>query len=194
MPEPHFARFASWTRRYAQAPTVQAQAELEVEGIDLARVRLKALADLIQTNPQRALQRSVPTSTRQALPDSVKALVEDIVNTRGDYDAVCVLPLPGHERESAPIVRSARIDGTTCRVYTFGQGLDYVTRKGVPLNGIAVPASAAEAPPTDPIGLRPAKLMALNPSPARVLDPTETAAFKTRQPSEPVCTATGSTL
>ena len=189
--EPPFARFAAWARRYAQAPTVQAQAELEAEGIALARVRLQALADLIQTNPQRALELAVPTSRRQTLPEAVQAFVEDMVNTRGDYDVVCVLPLPGHERDSAPIVRSARIDGTTYRVYTFGQGLDYVTRKGVPLNGIAVPASAAQAPPVDQIGLRPAKLMALNPSPARVLDPAEAAAFKASQPVEPVCTATG---
>jgi hypothetical protein len=171
--EPEFARFADWTRRYAQAPTAAAQASLEAEGVLLARARLTALADLIVHRPERALDLSVPASVRAGLPAAIAPLLEEPVNTRGDYEVLCVLALPGQERPSAPMIRVARINGTAHRVFTFGSALDYVTRTDAPLNGIAVPASAATVALADPVSLRPAKLLALDPRPARLLDASE---------------------
>src|SRR6185503_12395880 len=63
-PEPAFADFAQWTDRYVAARDAALRARLEAEGIDLARKRLTEMADLIVTDPQRALERAVPRSVR----------------------------------------------------------------------------------------------------------------------------------
>src|SRR5262245_5255818 len=54
MTEPRFAAFKEWTDKYRQAASADAKAALEEEGVTLARARLTALADLIQSNPERA--------------------------------------------------------------------------------------------------------------------------------------------
>ncbi len=171
--EPAFARFKDWTKRHAAA-TPQGRAALEDEGVALARARLAAMADRIRSNPQRALELAVPLVVRERMPASVRALLEERVSATGDYSVVCVTPLPGQKSEH-PFIRSAVIAGTVHQVFTYDAGLDYVTRRNVPLNGIAVPVSAAANLPPDLIGLHPGKLMALSPSPARLLDETERA-------------------
>ena len=171
--EPPFAAFAEWTRRYTAAPAAAARAALDSEGVTLARARLTALASLIVRQPERALELAVPNAVRQALPESVQALLEEQVNTRGDYSVFCVFPVAGKEREASPMIRSALVGGTTCQVFTYGPALDYVTRRAAPLNGIAVPVTAADVALADPIGLQSTKLMALQPSPARLLDESE---------------------
>lgn len=169
--EPEFAAFMDWTRRYVSVPDQAGKAALEMEGVELAKARLTALAGLIVNNPERALELAVPETVRKAMPASVQAALEQSVNTRGDYEVICVMPLPGQPAQ--PMVRSARIGGETFQVFTHGKALDYVTRQGVPLSGIAVPVKAAANPPSNPIGLKPTQLMALNPSPARLLDAGE---------------------
>lgn len=171
--EPVFAAFADWARHYAQAPTAAARAALEAEGLRLARARLTALANLIVTRPERALELAVPQAVRQALPEGVQALLEEPINTRGDYRVVCVLPAEGQQPSLWPLIRWVEVEGETWRVFTFGAARDYVTRNGVPINGITVPAQAATVALPDPIGLNPTRLMALHPSPAQRLDQAE---------------------
>jgi hypothetical protein len=192
--EPTFAQFAEWTRRYATA-TPQAGAAMEAEGVRLARARLAAMAEQIQSNPQRALELAVPQSVRERMPDAVKALLEQPVNATGDLEVLAFRPVPGNEAGLAPVLRYAVIDGERHQAFTYGRGVRFVTKSGVPLNGIRVPAAASPAPPTAN-GLEPAPfLMALSESPARVLDATELAYLKesrrrARQP-EPVCSVSG---
>src|SRR5207237_6747201 len=88
-----------------------------------------------------------------------------------------------------PTLRSASVGGESFQVFTFGAGLDYVTRKHVPLNGIAVPASAASSLGPHPF-LTPAKLFAMSPNPARRLEEFEVAALKTRHPNDAICSIT----
>lgn len=136
-------------------------------------MRLTALANLIVTRPERALELAVPEGVRQGLPESVQALLEEPVNTRADYRVVCVLPPEGQPGGLWPLIRWVEHQGESWRVFTFGRGLDYVTRSGVPINGITVPASAATVAVPDPLNLKPARLMALDPSPAQRLDQAE---------------------
>ena len=91
--EPAFAAFSDWTRRHAAAPDADAKAALEAEGVTLARTRLTAMADLIQTNPKRALELAVPFAVREDLPESVRAFMEEQVNTLGDFRVAGVLPI-----------------------------------------------------------------------------------------------------
>ncbi len=117
--EPEFAAFKEWTERYRQASGTEAKAGLEAEGLRIARVRLTALADLIQSNPQRALELAVPFTVRTALPVSVQALLEEQVNTRGDYQVLAVLPSAEHRNWLPPVVRAATITGQQYEVFTY---------------------------------------------------------------------------
>src|SRR5262245_10202575 len=58
---PAFARFAEWVEQYRHAAPDE-QSRLEAEGVTLAKARLGAMADLIRTDPEQALQQAVPQS------------------------------------------------------------------------------------------------------------------------------------
>jgi len=184
-PEPTFAAFAQWTDRYVAAREAVLRTQLEAEGIDLARKRLSEMADLVVTDPQRAIERAVPRSVRGELPASVRELLEQPVNGKGDFEVVGILPLPGLEAETPPIVRTARINDLTYQAFTFGDGLGWVTRPGVPLNGISVPVAAARRRPPNPL-YQPSHLLALG-SPVRVLEAAEREAIKATAAQEPIC-------
>jgi hypothetical protein len=162
--EPPFAAFKDWTERHANAAGTAAVAALEAEGVTLARARLEALADVIQSDPQRAVELAVPDSVRQRLPASVRAQLEERIDRTGDYEVICVMPAPG-QQVSTPLIRRAVMDGVMHQVFAYGRALEYVTRRNVPLNGIAVPVTAATRLVPNPIGLQPAYLMALGPAP-----------------------------
>src|SRR5256885_4920135 len=65
---PEFALFAEWANRFHDAKTADAKTALEPEGVALAQARRDALAELIQSDPERALELAVPYRVRQALP------------------------------------------------------------------------------------------------------------------------------
>ncbi|HUR44659.1 MAG TPA: Ig-like domain-containing protein, partial [Candidatus Saccharimonadales bacterium] len=69
----------------------------------------------------------------------------------------------------------AKIEGQDYKAYTYGAGLEYLTRKSVPLNGIAVPNGSGE------------KLLALDPMPAQRLEVDQIAAIKTAIATETIC-------
>ena len=190
--EPAFAAFADWTRRHAAAPDAAAKAALEAEGVALARTRLTAMADLIQTDPKRALELAVPYAVRRDLPGDVRSLLEEQINTRGDFRVAGVLPIDSAATTLPPVLRSAIINGEEYRAYTYGRGNEFVTRDNVPLNGIAVPASAASVSPANKL-IQPTKIFAPSESPARILDLAELEALIERRPKkkEPVCSISG---
>jgi hypothetical protein len=186
-PEAAFAAFNEWVTRYQNAPTAADKAALEAEGVRLAQVRRTALAELIQHHPERALQLALPAAVRDGLPDSVTGWLEESVTGRGDYQVLAVRPRADASQALPPVVRAAQIDGVPYEVFTYGPGLTYITRADVPLNGIALDVSAASQPPTHPLVER-RKLLALDPTPARLL---ESAALKQALRTEPLCAISG---
>src|SRR4051794_29969582 len=94
VPEPKFAAFAEWTRRYLAESNPQARAQLEEEGLRLARERLTAMADMVVGDPHRALELTVPFSIRSQLPAVITDLLERPLNARGDFEVVGIVPLP----------------------------------------------------------------------------------------------------
>jgi hypothetical protein len=193
IPEEPFARFAEWTRRYTAAPPDQ-KAALAADGIALARARRTALADLIQSNPERALELALPHAVRGALPESVRALMEQPVNAVADYEVLCFLPMPGREADIVPTLRYATIDGERHQVFTFGAALQYVTRAQVPVNGVAVPREAATVPPPDNDQPAASLLLALSPNPVRLLDQSEVDELRAARPAEPICSVSGQSV
>ncbi|MEY2410793.1 MAG: hypothetical protein QOF48_3463 [Verrucomicrobiota bacterium] len=193
--QPEFAAFAEWTARYMAATSESARTTLQPAGVELARVRLQAMASLIETNPERALTLAIPLSVRQQLPPDIHAFLEEPINALGRLEVLGFQPETGREAGVRPVLRYAEIHGERHQVFTYGDGLGFITRSDVPLNGIRVPtALLAQTPPAN--GLAPSRyLMALSESPARLLDTAELAYLKQNLQNagapEPVCSVSG---
>ena len=160
MPEPTFAKFREWTAQYAAAKSPQQQQRLLAEGIALADERRAELADLIDKNPQRALELALPVAVRRALPAEVAARVEERVDGRGDLWVAAAVPMPGKELRVRPVERTVVMkDGRQFDAFTFGQRVFVPTRADIAIHGIALDGK-----------------LALSDLPGRVLEPEEVAA------------------
>lgn len=190
--DPKFAAFEAWIRRYEQAD-IATKSILETEGEVLAQARLTALADLVQNNPEHALEMALPFALRAAVPDALRSKIEERINTRGDLAVIAAFS----DSPSAlvpPLMRQATIDGQDYQVFTYGKGLNFMTKQGVPLNGITVPNDVASNPYRTIFG-KPKKLLALSESPIRVADRDEVKALESaravsREP-DPICSVSG---
>lgn len=189
MPERVFREFREWSGRWSAAPQVE-RPRLEAEGVALAGERRRALADLISSDPERALQLAVPAAVRAELPPSVQALLERRLNARGDFFVAGAVPLPGGEDSLAPLTRWAEVGGERLRVFTHGAGLTRLTGRAVPLNGIALPASAATNPLDSSI-IDADGLLALSASPVRTLDDFEVRETLAASGATPECPTSG---
>jgi len=184
MREPQFAAFEQWLKRYESADDATKKM-LDAEGKLLAQARLTAMADMVQRNTERAVELALPVAVREQLPASMQALIETPVNDAGDFAVMGTLPVYGQPSELPSTFRTATIEEETYHAFTFGQGLRYVTKDNVPLNGFSVPASAATQPPVNPL-VKATKILALNPSPVRVLARSGVEAIKHRRSSKKI--------
>lgn len=155
--EEPFAVFHDWTERYLAAATSE-QAGMIAEGVTLAQVRRAALKSLIQADPERALELTVPQAVRWALPTEVLAVLEERVSGRGRLAVLAALAEPGKEGDVVPTFRKAEFADREFEAFVYGQRLGEPTRAGIPLNGIAVD-----------------NFFAANENPVRVLEPEEAA-------------------
>lgn len=169
--EPATARFTVWWEKYSKA-SAHEKIALEKEGRILASERRVALKSLIQSDPERALENAVPFAVRRELPDSIKTLLEERISGRGDLDVFGVLAEPGKESEVAPTFRTAKINGREFKAFAYGRRLGEPTKRGIPLNGIAVE-----------------NFFAVNENPVRILEKAE--ADEIPRSSETVCSVSG---
>jgi hypothetical protein len=137
IPEPLFARFAEWVEDYRHAGAAQ-KVILEAEGIVIARERRNAMHDLIQTNPARALELTVPLGVRRSVPGTVAEFLEERLSGRGSLDVFAALAEPGQEGKVTPAFRVATLQGRDYRAFVYGRRLGEPTRRNIPLNGVAV--------------------------------------------------------
>ena len=158
VPEPAFARFAEWTRRYLAESSPAARQALEAEGLELARQRHRELEELIPSDPRRALELAIPGGLRDRLPASLLAHLEASVDGRGDFGVLAAIPAPDHTGPFEPIYRTVSIGDRAWRAHTYGAALLRPTLTDVPLHGIAL-----------------GNLFALDPNAVRILDPDEAA-------------------
>lgn len=171
VPEEAFARFKGWTQRYLDA-TPEDRDRLIPEGVELATTRRAALKQLIQADPERALELTVPAGLRTQLPEAVVALLEESINTRGKLAVLGVLAEPGHESEIEPTFRIATVGEREYRTYTYGERLGVPTRNSIALNGVAVD-----------------DVFALSENALRILDSDEAAVAAANNP-DPLCSVT----
>jgi uncharacterized repeat protein (TIGR01451 family) len=134
---PVLAGFNSWANEYTVATNLAARAQMQSQGLSLARERRAMLAELIKSNPQQALAAAVPASVRGQLPPDIAAELETRVSGIGDFSVLGVLPaIDGPPVR--PIERFVHLDGRTYRAYVYGRRASQTSKWGIPLSGIAV--------------------------------------------------------
>lgn len=171
--EPTFARFQDWVQRYQNAANESERATLEAEGVQIAAERRGELRHLISSDPEHALELSVPFVVARDLPASVQQHLEERVSGRGSLDVFGAVPQQGKTQNFTPTFRRATINERTFNAFVYGRRLGQGTRGNISLNGIAVDNQ-----------------LALNESPVRVLDSAETA-LRVPAASEAVCSVSG---
>ncbi|HTD86488.1 MAG TPA: hypothetical protein VK850_07910, partial [Candidatus Binatia bacterium] len=134
---PAFASFGEWTRAYLGAAPAE-QAALEAQGIEWATQRRKAMAAIIESDPERAFELAVSDSLRKQLPASVAKLLEERVSAHGDYRVLAAMPAPGEALGVPPVQRSINVDGREYRAFVYGHRLDAPSKDHLPVHGIAL--------------------------------------------------------
>ncbi len=164
-----FVAFSSWADQFlagkASASPGQGQA--------LAYRRREVMAELIETNPKKAIEMSAPYAWRAGLPASVTRFFEQWVDARGSYEAAVATDF---DAGTAKVHRSIEVAGKRYQAFVYGWRDRQVSQKSTPLHGIALD-----------------RKIALTPDAARILDPAEADALaKARgQTPDPICSVSG---
>jgi len=146
-----FEEFRRWTESQ-----MVAGANLQ-QGIQLAQQRRHALLNLIEQDPQRALELAVPHAVRRQLPAEILTLLERQVDASGDLMAMATT-LDGNR--GCQIDRKVTLrDGQVFDAYTYGRRGAIPTRDNIAIHGLALDDK-----------------LALLEFPGRVLDPSELTA------------------
>ncbi len=147
-PQPDFAKieaFDGWVERW-KAATSEERAAMAGEGAQLAAGRRPQFKALIASNPRLALEKAVPRVVRQDLPEEIVAQLETPVSSTGDLNVYQGRPAEGMAlRGDQLTLRYFEAAGVSYKARVFGE-LEYVTsRKGVPMQGVAVDREMAVA-------------------------------------------------
>lgn len=163
--EPVFAAFNLWMTRYlSQAPSDRVA--LVEEGMNLARSRREEMVDLIESDPQRALQLSITLAQQSFLPSQVQAELEQPISAKGDLEILAALPAPSET--IPPVTRQVVMGQHRFEAFIYGRRVGEPTRRSIALNGIV-------------LGNR----MAVNENPSRLLESAEVAWLRSRNQLAP---------
>lgn len=148
VPEPDFAKidaFDNWLDRWAAADEADRRA-LREEGANLSAERRPEFKALIATNPRLALERSIPRVIRQDLPEEIVESLEEPLSATGDYNVYLGRPGPGEEMPAGGLtLRYFEIPGRSLKAHVFGEMLPVMSRKEIPLRGVAIDREFAVA-------------------------------------------------
>jgi Calx-beta domain-containing protein/Big-like domain-containing protein/PKD domain-containing protein len=138
--------FNEWSTQWTVA-SVEEREALKAEGIRLAEARRPEFKKLIEADPERALEQAIRHVIRQQLPDEIVALLEKPVSARGDFKVYFGRPAPDVELEGSQLVRRyfETAAGESYVAHVFGDVEALMTRKDVPLRGVAVDRELAVA-------------------------------------------------
>jgi hypothetical protein len=150
--DPVFAAFEQWVAKYNAANASQKK-QLEAEGVKLATERRAALAKLIKSDPQRAIEFSVNLLQRQALPAAVAQQLEDILQGRGNYSVIHMgvlekVPVAGKPGETQDVIHHQykhflTFQGQSYTAHTYGKRSGLLSKNGLPFYGIAIDGNVA---------------------------------------------------
>jgi regulation of enolase protein 1 (concanavalin A-like superfamily) len=147
--EPNLAKvdaFKNWTESWQKADSA-GRAAMQPEGLKLAKERRPEFKALIVTDPQRALEESVPRVIRQDLPAPIVAELETPISAVGDYNVYKGRPAPGMPIPPGGLTRRHfEANGESLLPRVFGPMEGVLSRKGVPLQGVKIDREFAVAP------------------------------------------------
>ncbi len=168
--EEPFAKFHDWAERYLAGSAIE-KLSLETEGVKLGRARRKAMADLIQSDPERALQLSIPVRIVRQLPATIREHLEERLSGRGRLAVLGALPLPGKEKDVVATFRTLTLGQRALNAFVYGRRLGDPTRGDIPVHGISLDNQVA-----------------VSEDPLRILEPEE---IQEVTASDPVCAVSG---
>lgn len=129
-----FEEFRRWTENLS-AETLDVE-----EGIELAKKRRQEMVDLIDRDPERALDLTVPEEVRRRLPVAVEVLMEERVSSRGDL----LVQATTFDNGGCQISRQVTLqDGRVYDAYTYGRRSAMPTRDNIAVHGVALDGKLA---------------------------------------------------
>ncbi len=149
---PAFQDFSAWVGAFLS----NRNAATAARGEALAWKRREALIELIQADPQRALELAVPFAWRDDLPRNVTRHFEQPVDGRG---SLTVAVATDFDRAKATVLREAHVGSNTYQAFVYGRRLTQPCKDNIPLHGVAV-----------------GNKLALDSKPVRMLEPAEAEA------------------
>ncbi|MDB4434449.1 hypothetical protein N9142_04860, partial [Akkermansiaceae bacterium] len=128
--------FETWLTTYQADPTT---ADFQT-GITLATERRAALKNIIQLDPEKALQLSIPKSQRESLPPEIESLLEIPISTAAEFERVVSCYLgdliqPAHAPSEE---RFVTFNDTRYGAFTFGRRTNLHTKDRISLHGISI--------------------------------------------------------
>ncbi|MDB4257799.1 PKD domain-containing protein [bacterium] len=128
--------FETWLTTYQADPTT---ADFQT-GITLVTERRAALKNIIQLDPEKALQLSIPKSQRESLPPEIESLLETPVSTAAEFEHVvsCYLGDLIQPAEAPSEERFVTFNDTRYRAFTFGRRANLHTKDRISLHGISI--------------------------------------------------------
>ena len=147
--------FKEWVEHFKFAGLASAS---EQRGHELAQQRHAVIAQLIETDPQSAVELAVPARVRQKMPQRIQQQVEEAISGYGDYLVMVfdeIDPVTG-EFTHGRVERKVVMKGRMYRANVYGRKLGMTTKLNIPLRGVVM-----------------GDAIALAESPVRVLDPDE---------------------
>ena len=131
--------FQGWVERWKKATPEEREA-MVAEGELLAKERRAEFKALIATNPRAALAQSVSRVIRQDLPNEIVASLEKPVSATGNYQVYMGRPAPGMPmpEEGLTLRYFETADGMSYKARVFGEMEPVMSRKQIPLRGVAI--------------------------------------------------------
>lgn len=144
---PDFAKidaFQNWLQRWQKADAAGREALVE-EGVKLAAERRLEFKRLIISDPKLALELAVARVIRQDLPAEIVAALEKPVSATGNYDVLMARPAPGEPVPTELALRYFEVEGMSYIARVFGEMTPVMSRKQIPLRGVALDREFAVA-------------------------------------------------
>lgn len=143
-----------------------------MDGERLAWKRREAMLELIQNDPKRALEMSVPFELRQMLPRDITRFFEEQVDGRGELQ---VLAATDFSTGATAISRKAQIGERRFDAFVYGRRSGQISQANIPLHGVALDNK-----------------LAVSTEPLRVLSTAEaTALDKNAVAADAICSVSG---
>ncbi len=137
---PAGAEFLRWAEQFTNSTAGV------FEGERLAWKRREAMLELIQNDPQAAIEMAVPFELRQRLPRQVTRFFEEQLDGRGNFD---VLMATDFARTRATTYRYVALGGKNYEAFVYGRRLAQICQTDIPLHGVALDGKMAVA--TEPL-------------------------------------------